>query len=84
MTKEVVGAEAVVAKIKEIALGTFGLDIPATAAPIKDAGLDSLALIDIVMGLEEFFSVQLPLEKLPPNPTTDDFVALVQARLAEK
>ena len=84
MTKEVVGAGPVVAKIREIALSTFGMDIPDTSTPIKDAGLDSLALIDIVMGLEEFFSVQLPLEKLPPNPTTDDFVALVQTRLAEK
>ncbi len=84
MTNEVVGAGAIVAKIKEIALNTFGMEIPDTVVPIKDAGLDSLALIDIVMGLEEFFSVQLPLEKLPPNPTTDDFVALVQTRLAEK
>jgi acyl carrier protein len=43
-----------------------------------------MALIDIVMGLEETFGCQLPLERLPANPTINDFVALVQASLAER
>lgn len=76
------GAEQVVAKIREIARTTFGLELDDDAKPIKEFGLDSLALIDIVMGLEEHFGCQLPLEKLPPDPTVSDFVALVQASLA--
>lgn len=72
-------AEAITEKIREIAMATFGMELPDSNASIKDSGLDSLALIDIVMGLEEFFGCQLPLERLPPNPTVNDFVALVQA-----
>jgi len=72
-------AEAITAKIREIAKTTFGMELLDSNASIKDSGLDSLALIDIVMGLEEFFGCQLPLERLPPNPTVNDFVALVQA-----
>ena len=38
--------EAITAKIREIAKTTFGLDLPDSGLPIKDSGLDSLALID--------------------------------------
>lgn len=76
--------EAITAKIQEIAKTTFGMDLADSNQSIKDAGLDSLALIDIVMGLEESFGCQLPLERLPANPTINDFVALVQASLAEQ
>ena len=72
-------AEAITAKIGEIVMTTFGMELGDSNAPIKDSGLDSLALIDIVMGLEECLGCQLPLERLPPNPTVNDFVALVQA-----
>ncbi len=76
--------EAITDKIREIAKTTFGMDLPDSSKPIKDAGLDSMALIDIVMGLEESFGCQLQLERLPANPTINDFVALVQASLAEQ
>ena len=76
--------EAITAKIREIAKNTFGLDLPDSGQPIKDSGLDSMALIDIVMGLEESFGCQLTLERLPANPTINDFVALVHASLAEQ
>ncbi len=76
--------EAITAKIRDIAKTTFGMDLPDSSLPIKDSGLDSMALIDIVMGLEESFGCQLPLERLPANPTMDDFVILVQAALAKQ
>ena len=76
--------EAITAKIREIAKTTFGLDLPDSGLPIKDSGLDSLALIDIVMGLEEAFGCQLPLERLPANPTVTDFGALAQVSLAQQ
>ena len=76
--------EAITAKIREIATTTFGLDLPDSGLPIKDSGLDSLALIDIVMGLEEAFGCQLPLERLPANPTVNDLVALAQVSLAQQ
>lgn len=75
---------AIIARIRDIAKTTFGLDLPDSDQPIKDSGLDSLALIDIVMGLEESFGCQLTLERLPASPTINDFVALVQASLAEQ
>lgn len=77
-------AAAITARIREIALTTFGLDIPDNTSPIRDAGLDSMALIDIVMSLEDSFGCELPLEQLPQNPTMNDFVALVQDRLAKQ
>lgn len=76
--------EAITAKIRDIAKTTFDMDLPDSARPIKESGLDSLALIDIVMGLEEAFGCQLQLERLPANPTINDFVALAQASLAER
>lgn len=82
MNDRPIGAEQVVEKIRDIARTTFGLELEDETKPIKEFGLDSLALIDIVMGLEEHFGCQLPLEKLPPDPTVKDFVALVQLSLA--
>jgi acyl carrier protein len=75
--------EAITAKIRDIAKTTFGMDLPDSNQPIKDSGLDSLALIDIVMGLEETFGCQLPLERLPANPTINDFVTLAQSSLGK-
>jgi len=74
--------EDILAKISEIALDTFGLKLVDYNAPIKDAGLDSMAIIDIVMGLEEHFGCSLALEKLPRDPTLHDFVSLVEASTA--
>ncbi len=48
-------AEAIIGKIREIVITTFGMELADAGAPIKDAGLDSLALIDI--GVSSF-SVQ--------------------------
>ncbi len=76
--------EAITAKIREIAKTTFGLDLGDGATPIKQAGLDSMAMIDIIMSLEESFGCQLSLERLPADPTMDDFVILVQAAIAKQ
>jgi acyl carrier protein len=76
--------EAITAKIRDIAKTTFGMDLPDSSQPIKDAGLDSMAMIDIIMSLEESFGCQLSLERLPANPTMDDFVILVQAAIAKQ
>lgn len=77
-------AVTIIAKMSEIASATFGVSLPEGDAPIRQAGIDSFALIDIVMGLEDHFGCALPLEELPPNPTVNDFVRLVQASLARK
>jgi acyl carrier protein len=82
MTNDILSADAITSRIREIAKATFGLDLPDGAVPIKQSGLDSMALIDIVMGLEESFACQLQLERLPADPTIDDFVILVQASVA--
>ena len=76
--------EAITAKIRDIAKTTFGMDLPDSSQPIKDSGLDSLALIDIPPPPPPSFGCQLTLERLPANPTINDFVALVQASLAER
>jgi len=83
MTNDILSADAITSRIREIAKDTFGLDLPDGSTPIKQSGLDSMALIDIVMGLEESFGCQLQLEHLPADPTIDDFVILVQAAVAK-
>lgn len=82
MTNDILSADAIIARIREIAKATFGLDLADGTTPIKQYGLDSMAMIDIVMGLEESFGCQLPLERLPADPTMDNFVSLVQEALA--
>lgn len=82
MTNDILSADAITQKIRDIAKATFGLDLMNGTTPIKQSGLDSMAMIDIVMGLEEAFGCQLPLERLPADPTMDDFVGLVQNALA--
>ena len=46
-----------------------------------DLGADNLAIIDIVMSLEDQYSVEIPDEALEEISTVEDFVAYIESKL---
>lgn len=43
----------------------------------RDLGLDSLAVMDTVMALEERFDVMIPLDRIAEVDTVEDLVAVI-------
>lgn len=50
-------------------------------APLIDYGLDSARAIDLIVGLEEAFSIRIPDEAVAKMKTLNDIVAYVKARM---
>lgn len=50
---------------------------------VADAGLDSVAVMDFVLDLEEAFDITIPLDRLTDVRTVADLVAKVRAIIAE-
>ena len=48
---------------------------------IRDIGLDSILLLDVVLDMEDRLGVQLKDLSMPPNPTLQDVVALIRRNL---
>ncbi len=68
-------------KIKEItaeALGTEVSSLTAETSFKEDLGADSLDLFELVMALEEEFSVEIPTEDLEEIKTIGDVEAYIQ------
>ena len=69
--------------IKNIVQSTFDLDL-SEAAPslqIRDSGLDSMAILDVVMSLEDLVGKKIKDIDLPKNPTLQDVAAMVMRNL---
>lgn len=57
------GPETVVARISALIEERLGIAVPAPDADLIDAGLlDSLALVNLIVGLEDTFACELPLD----------------------
>lgn len=69
----------VIEKIKAIVLSTFDIDISDAPSntPIGDAGLDSMAMLDVIMGLEDAVGKKFEDVTLPRDPTLADVAAMV-------
>ncbi len=51
------------AQVADVVSERAGIDVPDTSADLLEAGLiDSLALVTLIVALEETFDVQLPLD----------------------
>jgi D-alanine--poly(phosphoribitol) ligase subunit 2 len=51
------------AQVADVVSERAGIDVPATSTDLLEAGLlDSLALVTLIVALEETFGVQLPLD----------------------
>ena len=57
--------------------------VPATTDIARDLNVDSLAMMNIVMELEDVFDVSIPLDRLGPVRTVGDLSAVI-ADLREK
>ena len=68
-------------KIKEIIAESLGTDISTLTEETsfkEDLGADSLDLFELVMALEEEFSVEIPTEDLEEIKTIGDVEAYIQ------
>jgi acyl carrier protein len=64
------------------------LEVPAArldaANSLRDAGIDSLAAIDLIVAIEERLSISFPERDLESIRSFDDLAAAVERLLAEK
>ncbi len=67
------------AEIARAARDVLGRPVTITSATdiARDLKVDSLALMNIVMELEDAFDVSIPLDRLAPVQTAGDLAALV-------
>jgi D-alanine--poly(phosphoribitol) ligase subunit 2 len=76
------------AQVADVVSERAGIDVPATSTDLLEAGLlDSLALVTLIVALEETFGVQLPLDDFDVDrfrsvDAMADFLATVGARPA--
>ncbi len=54
------------------------------SAHIRDIGLDSLHVVEIMLDLESELGVSLRDLSMPPNPTLDDVAAVILKNVAAK
>lgn len=53
-------------------------------ARIRELGLDSVAVMDLVMAVEDEFDVAFPLERLAEVETVDDLAAVVRGLVDQR
>ena len=77
--------DLVLAEIGRAAANVLGRPVQVTADTdiVRDLDVDSLALMNIVMELEDKFDVSIPLDRLAPVRTAGDLAALLR-ELSEK
>lgn len=70
-------------KVKEIIVDQLGVDaadVKPAAAFVDDLGADSLDVVELVMALEEEFSVEIPDEDAERIATVADAVNYIEER----
>ena len=64
------------------------LDVPAerlqAASTLREAGIDSLAVIDLIVAIEERLGISFPERDLESMRSFDDLASAVERLLAEK
>ena len=71
-------------KIKEIMVDTLACDeekITPEASITEDLGADSLDVVDLIMSLEESFSIEIPDEDIENIKTVGDIVKYIEERI---
>jgi acyl carrier protein len=73
----------IVVKIKEALKDRFDLDISAVTenSRLKDLGVDSLHVVEIMLDLEAALGIKLEDISFPPNPTLTEVAAAVARNL---
>jgi len=76
--------EALSLKIKEALVNTFGIEpnLIVADATMRDLGVDSLHVVEILLDLEAELGVKLTDLSFPPNPTLNDVAQTIERNLA--
>jgi len=61
-----------------------GTPISPKAGIARDLGLDSVAVMDFVMDIEDHFDISIPLDRIAEVETVDDLSRAVEAILKDK
>ena len=64
-------------------LNLKGLTIVPSTDIATDLAIDSVAVMDFVMEIEDLFDIDIPLNLLSESRTMDDLVKIVEQRLGE-
>ena len=61
-----------------------GIQVSAQTRIARDLGLDSVAVMDFVMDIEDHFDISIPLDRVAEVETVEDLSRAVEALLKEK
>ena len=61
-----------------------GIQVSAQTRIARDLGLDSVAVMDFVMDIEDHFDISIPLDRVAEVETVGDLRSAVEALLKEK
>ena len=61
-----------------------GVQVSAQTRIARDLGLDSVAVMDFVMDIEDHFDISIPLDRIAEVETVEDLRSAVEALLKEK
>ena len=61
-----------------------GVQVSAQTRIARDLGLDSVAVMDFVMDIEDHFDISIPLDRVAEVETVEDLTRAVEVLLKEK
>jgi acyl carrier protein len=61
-----------------------GIQVSAQTRIARDLGLDSVAVMDFVMDIEDHFDISIPLDRVAEVETVGDLTSAVEVLLKEK
>lgn len=61
-----------------------GIQVSAQTRIARDLGLDSVAVMDFVMDIEDHFDISIPLDRVAEVETVGDLTGAVEVLLKEK
>jgi len=73
--------EVIVKELTTITQGATG--ITAETNIVRDLSLDSLAVMDLVMALEDHFDISIPLDRIAETETVTQLAGVVQSLQTE-
>lgn len=78
--------EQLIDQIKRILIERFGIDasLSLPASRMRDLGIDSLHLVDLMMDMESTFGFQYEALALPVNPSLEEIADAIAACSASK
>lgn len=74
----------VITKIKEVLNERFGIEVGQVeeASRLRELGIDSLHVVEIMLDLEADLGVKLVDLSVPPNPSLGEVAAAIERNLA--